>query len=310
MYVEVTKPTDVFCAARYLEDTNMVALEPQVRRDIVATGQELAAAGLVTSTHGSLSARLDSDLILITPSGVPKSELTRHSAVKISLSGTRRYAGATPSSELPVHKALYATTNAAAVVHALPQKAMAALQSVFDSLAAGHSEHVRLGTVKVLAIGGDNAKLAAQAIETSLDDAQAVCVGGLGFFVWAEHLPLALSNMQSLEEMAASSKSDSAQPAAAPQTPDRGEAEADSLAAQAAQVASDAVRLACPAASASSRPLSEVCNACGTCTNSGGSVPSAQYELAMKALQRLSEEELVALVVEGTREVLTEKGLL
>ncbi|MGI6082925.1 MAG: class II aldolase/adducin family protein [Limnochordia bacterium] len=285
----------------------MVALEPQVRRDLVATGQELAASGLVASTHGSLSARLDSDLILITPSGVSKSELTRESAVKISLSGTREYVGAKPSSALPIHRALYAATTAAAVVHALPPKTLATLQAVSNPLAAGHGEHVRVGTLKVLVIGGDNAKLAAQTVEASLGDAQAVCVDALGVFVWADNLALALSNMESLEEMAVSSSGDAAQRSPAP----RGdENERESVAAQATKVAEDAVRLACPAASSASQTLSEVCNACGTCSNSGGSVPSAQYELALQALQRLTEDELVALVVEATREVLAEKGLL
>lgn len=271
----------------------MVALEPQIRRDIVAVGQDLSAAGLVTSTHGSLSARLDGDLILVTPSGVPKGELTRASAVKISLSGKREFAGAPPTSALPVHKALYAASSAAAVVHAQPSHAMARLKSVSASSDSGQSEQVRLGATAVLIVGGADATQAAQTVQASLGGAQAVCVDGLGLFTWADNLAQALARLQLLEEAAASSHG--ALAALSAEQPDT------SLAVT--------VREA-PSASNLRRTFSEVCNACGLCTNSGGSVPSARQEVAWEVLRKLSDAELVALVVEATCEVLAEKGLL
>ena len=214
--------------------------------------------------------------------------------------------GAKPSSALPIHRALYAARPRPPLFTLCPENPGDSSGRI-KSVGGRTRQHVRVGTLKVLVIGGDNAKLAAQTVEASLGDAQAVCVDALGVFGWADNLALALSNMESLEEMAVSSSGDAAQRSPAP----RGdENERESVAAQATKVAEDAVRLACPAASSASQTLSEVCKACGTCSNSGGSVPSAQYELALQALQRLTEDELVALVVEATREVLAEKGLL
>ncbi|MGI6610364.1 MAG: class II aldolase/adducin family protein [Limnochordia bacterium] len=282
----------------------MVALEPQIRRDMVAVGRELSAAGLVTSTHGSLSARLDSDLILVTPSGVAKGELTRASAVKISLSGKREFVGAKPTSALPLHKALYTTSPAAAIVHGLPSHALATLKSVSASLESGQSEHVRLGATSVLVVGGANASQAAEAIEAALGDAQAVCVDGLGLFTWGNNLALAMGKLQSLEEVAASSQSAPVAHA------ERSDAERPVGQSGTQLVAGEASPVASTGISVSPRTYSEACNACGLCTNSGGCVPSARQEVALDALHRLTDAELVALVVEATREVLTEKGLL
>ncbi|MFC7306682.1 class II aldolase/adducin family protein [Streptomyces monticola] len=84
--------------------------------DLVATARRTAAAGLVVGTSGNVSVRVG-DRILITPSGVPYDRLTPADTVAVDLDGRQVAGTLKPTSELPLHLAVYRTTGAAAVVH-------------------------------------------------------------------------------------------------------------------------------------------------------------------------------------------------
>lgn len=83
---------------------------------VVATARRTAADGLVVGTSGNVSARVGS-LILVTPSGVPYDRLGPGDAVGVDLDGRRVLGELAPTSELPLHLAVYRHTDAAAVVH-------------------------------------------------------------------------------------------------------------------------------------------------------------------------------------------------
>ncbi|MFI1220513.1 MULTISPECIES: class II aldolase/adducin family protein [unclassified Streptomyces] len=85
-------------------------------RDVVATARRSAADGLVVGTSGNVSARVG-DLVLVTPSGVPYDRLGPHDAVGVDLDGRQVLGDLRPTSELPLHLAVYRRTDAAAVVH-------------------------------------------------------------------------------------------------------------------------------------------------------------------------------------------------
>jgi L-fuculose-phosphate aldolase len=82
----------------------------------VATARRTVADGLVVGTSGNVSVRVG-DTVLVTPSGVPYDRLTPHDAVGVDLSGHQVLGELKPTSELPMHLALYRGTGAAAVVH-------------------------------------------------------------------------------------------------------------------------------------------------------------------------------------------------
>jgi L-fuculose-phosphate aldolase len=84
--------------------------------DLVATARRSAAEGLVVGTSGNVSVRVD-DLVLVTPSGVPYERLGPADTVAVRLDGTQVLGSMTPTSELPMHLAVYRTTGALAVVH-------------------------------------------------------------------------------------------------------------------------------------------------------------------------------------------------
>ncbi|MEE1770429.1 class II aldolase/adducin family protein [Streptomyces sp. JV185] len=83
---------------------------------VVATARRTAAEGLVVGTSGNVSARVG-DTILVTPSGAPYDRLGPQDAVGVDPEGNRVLGSLAPTSELPLHLAVYRNTDAAAVVH-------------------------------------------------------------------------------------------------------------------------------------------------------------------------------------------------
>ncbi|MFG2608065.1 class II aldolase/adducin family protein [Streptomyces sp. NPDC048514] len=83
---------------------------------LVATARRTVADGLVVGTSGNVSARVG-DLVLVTPSGVPYDRLTPGDITGVDLSGRQVLGTLVPTSELPMHLAVYRTTGARAVVH-------------------------------------------------------------------------------------------------------------------------------------------------------------------------------------------------
>ncbi|MFJ2186217.1 class II aldolase/adducin family protein [Streptomyces anulatus] len=88
----------------------------QAWREVVDTARRSAADGLVVGTSGNVSARVG-DLVLVTPSGVPYDRLGPRDAVGVDLEGRHVLGDLGPTSELPLHLAVYRSTDAAAVVH-------------------------------------------------------------------------------------------------------------------------------------------------------------------------------------------------
>ncbi len=79
--------------------------------------QELASRGLSAGTSGNASLRTTRGF-LITPTGVSPERLTRDSAVEVDLAGTVLSGRLRPSSEWPMHAAIYAArSDAESIVH-------------------------------------------------------------------------------------------------------------------------------------------------------------------------------------------------
>ena len=95
------------------------------REEIVRACRKLSAAGLVVGTAGNVSV-LAGDLVAVTPSGVDYAELAARDVGVHRLDGTPVEAPLAPTSELPLHLAVYgayagagpdAGPGAAAIVH-------------------------------------------------------------------------------------------------------------------------------------------------------------------------------------------------
>lgn len=87
---------------------------------LVSGARAVARAGLVTGSSGNLSVRAG-DAMVITPRGARLEAIDAAACVAVGLGdGAIRepvLAGVDPSSEAPVHRAVYAATDAGAIVH-------------------------------------------------------------------------------------------------------------------------------------------------------------------------------------------------
>ncbi|MFE4669128.1 class II aldolase/adducin family protein [Streptomyces sp. NPDC056716] len=85
-------------------------------QDLVATARRTVTDGLVVGTSGNVSVRVG-DTVLVTPSGVPYDRLGPADITGVALDGRRTIGTLAPTSELPMHLAVYRTTDARAIVH-------------------------------------------------------------------------------------------------------------------------------------------------------------------------------------------------
>ncbi|MCX5419859.1 class II aldolase/adducin family protein [Streptomyces sp. NBC_00078] len=83
---------------------------------LVATARRTVLDGLVVGTSGNVSVRVG-DTVLVTPSGVPYDRLAPADVTGVDLDGRQVLGTLAPTSELPMHLAVYRTTDARAVVH-------------------------------------------------------------------------------------------------------------------------------------------------------------------------------------------------
>ncbi|WLQ33094.1 class II aldolase/adducin family protein [Streptomyces castrisilvae] len=115
---------------------------------VVATARRTAAEGLVVGTSGNVSARVG-DTVLVTPSGVPYERLRPEDAVGVDPEGNQILGELAPTSELPLHLAVYRNTGATAVVHTHAVHATAVSTLVTEVPTVHYAAAVLGGTVRV-----------------------------------------------------------------------------------------------------------------------------------------------------------------
>jgi L-fuculose-phosphate aldolase len=112
-------------------------LLPDAREAIVTTCQELSRSGLVVGTAGNVSVR-EGDLVAVSPSGLRYADLTPELVGVHRLDGARVEGPLAPTSELPLHLAIYAARpEVGAVVHTHSPSATA-LSTLVDEIPPVH----------------------------------------------------------------------------------------------------------------------------------------------------------------------------
>lgn len=106
------------------------------RESIVQFARRASTSGLSIGTSGNLSIRIG-DRVLITPSGRDTETMEPADICEVDLDGRLVSDGLRPSSEVPMHLASYACTDAVAVVHTHSPFATA-VSTVIDELPAVH----------------------------------------------------------------------------------------------------------------------------------------------------------------------------
>jgi L-fuculose-phosphate aldolase len=184
----------------YLSDSDELQA---ARAQLVSYSARLLDDGLAVGSAGNISVRLG-DLVAITPSGISYAELRPEDICLVSvhdaepLGETRE----TPSSETPMHLAIYAATKAAAVVHTHSPEVIA-LSAGRPELPAIHYAITGLGgPVRVapyVRFGSDG--LAAAAVE-ALDGRSAVILRNHGAVTYGRDLAQAYDRALLLEWLA------------------------------------------------------------------------------------------------------------
>ncbi|MGW0915625.1 class II aldolase/adducin family protein [Streptomyces sp. NPDC002784] len=90
--------------------------EARAWEELVATARRTVSDGLVVGTSGNVSVCVG-DTVLVTPTGVPYDRLTPEDVTGVDLSGRQVLGKLRPTSELPMHLAVYGATGARAIVH-------------------------------------------------------------------------------------------------------------------------------------------------------------------------------------------------
>lgn len=98
----------------------MAEKEKNTAVEIINTGRRLYQVGLCVAKSGNISAKLDSENILITATGTFLGDLKDEDIVKVDLNTLNSDAIKKPSSELALHSLVYKNFPAKVVVHAHP----------------------------------------------------------------------------------------------------------------------------------------------------------------------------------------------
>ncbi|MFH8370732.1 class II aldolase/adducin family protein [Streptomyces sp. NPDC018031] len=168
--------------------------------EVVATARRTAADRLVVGTSGNVSARVG-DTVLVTPSGVPYDRLGPDLITGTDLDGRRTLGTAVPTSELPLHLAVYRHTDAAAIVHTHAVHATA-VSTLVDELPPVHYMAGALGgRVRVAGYALYGTEELAAEVRHALRDRTGCLLRNHGTLTYGATLAQALDRTAQLEWM-------------------------------------------------------------------------------------------------------------
>ncbi|PWS45663.1 fuculose phosphate aldolase [Streptomyces sp. FT05W] len=182
-----------------MSDVDKDAIE-QAWDAVVGTARRTAADGLVVGTSGNVSARVG-DIVLVTPSGVPYDRLTPGDAVGVDLAGRQVLGDMVPTSELPLHLAVYRHTDAAAVVHTHAVHATAVSALVAEVPLVHYAAALLGGPVRTAAYARYGTRELADHMLTALRDRTGCLLRNHGTVTYGNTLDQAYDRTAQLEWM-------------------------------------------------------------------------------------------------------------
>lgn len=172
-----------------------------LRQEITQAGRRLWQDGLVAHTDGNISARLDGNWVLITPSGVNKGSLKPHQILRVKIEAGTVDGNGKPSVETPMHLAIYrARPDVNAIVHAHPPYATAfaaagtaLTEPVFPEMI------VRFGEVPLVPYATPGTDRLAELVAEAIQDHEALLLQNHGAITVGQTLEEACGLMEALE---------------------------------------------------------------------------------------------------------------
>lgn len=166
--------------------------------DVVAAARRTVADGLVVGTSGNVSARVG-DVVVVTPTGVPYDRLRPQDAVAVDLEGRQVAGELAPTSELPLHLAVYRATGARAIVHTHAPHATA-VSTLVDVVPPVHYVTASLGgAVRVAPYALYGTPELAEAALAALRDRTACLLANHGTLAYGTSLDQAYERTAQLE---------------------------------------------------------------------------------------------------------------
>jgi L-fuculose-phosphate aldolase len=169
-----------------------------LRAEVADVYRTLVSERLVAGTSGNVTAR-DGDLIAVTPSGLDYADLTPELVGVHHLDGRPAQARLDPTSELPLHLAVYAATDARAIVHTHSLAAIA-VSVTADELPAVHYMIALFGgPVRVAPYATYGTDELAASVVAALRDRTGCLIANHGAVATGQDLRTALSGARYLE---------------------------------------------------------------------------------------------------------------
>jgi len=176
----------------------------EIRRGIVAYGRRFYDAGLVAANDGNISVRIMGDRLMITPSGSALGNLNVENLVYVDLSGQVLSGRMKPSSELPMHLAIYRKRpDVSAIIHTHPP-----VSTAFSVARISLSEPVLpevilgFGDIPIAPYATPGTPEGAQILDTIIDTHDVVILDHHGAVAVGATLEEAYQKMERLEHTA------------------------------------------------------------------------------------------------------------
>ena len=169
------------------------------RQNVVDTLQTLSRTNLVIGTAGNVSQRTADGVLVVSPSALSYEQMTAADVCVVDLDGHPLEGGRDPSSELQLHLAAYAVTDAHAVVHT-HSKAAVAVSTLCQQLPTHHYYINQLGGhVAVADYHTFGTRALADAVATALTGSLAALMSNHGAVTIGSDLSEALYRASLLE---------------------------------------------------------------------------------------------------------------
>lgn len=186
-----------------MQDENSY-LESELRRELVHFSRWLYRLGFMPGTSGNLSVQLDSNHLLVTPTGVSKYLLRAADMAIVDLDGRQCSGSRKPTSELGMHLAIYRNRpDVRAVIHSHPPIATAFACSGRDLTEVLCQEAVMaLGEVPLATYATTGTDEVAASLEPLIPDHDAILLANHGAITYGRNLLDAFMKMETLEHLA------------------------------------------------------------------------------------------------------------
>jgi len=175
------------------------------RLEICAVGHRLYQRGYVIACEGNLSVRLDTERILLTPSGVCKGDLTPQELLLTDLSGAVLSGAGQPSSEMQMHLLYYrARPDVQAICHAHPPTAtgFAVAGRALEEATLPPEVVIALGKVPLAPYGTPGTSELCAGLEPLVSEHDAILLENHGVVTCGKNLRTAYYHMETVEQCA------------------------------------------------------------------------------------------------------------